>query len=202
MAKLKLFSGMDFSGKSTIIKTIDVAMPGVFKLQKKFLTSIDTIQKVRERDSWLPPEEWKPLLQGSIKEDIANYRENGLVLQDSLWIIKYIATKLEKNSPEDYDEIKQLEQLLGQYPDMDSFYLTTTTEERIKRLKMRESLGEKITGSDKILLSTEKFEKIEKHYKNIVLKYFPNTRIIDTTHNIPEEIVQEIMQDKNFLKDL
>jgi len=35
MAKIKLFSGMDFSGKSTIIKNIDAAMPGVFKVQKK-----------------------------------------------------------------------------------------------------------------------------------------------------------------------
>ena len=107
MAKIKLFSGMDFSGKTTIIKNIDMLMPGIFKIQKKFLTPIDTIQKVRERDTWLPPEEWKPLLQNTIKKDISDYQENGLILQDSLWIIKYLATTIEKGNPEDYEEIEQ-----------------------------------------------------------------------------------------------
>ena len=36
MSKIKLFTGMDFSGKTTIIKNIDMAMSGVFKIQKKF----------------------------------------------------------------------------------------------------------------------------------------------------------------------
>lgn len=202
MSKIKLFTGMDFSGKTTIIKNIDIAMPGVFKIQKKFLTPIDTIEKVRKRDSWLPPEEWKPLLQNTVKQDIANYKENGPILQDSLWIIKYIATKLEQNSAEDLEEIDALQKLLEQYPDMDSFYITTSIEERVKRLKERETLGKEITGSDKLLFNSEKFEKVEKHYKNIVLKRFPNTKIIDTTNNTPEEIVQEILKDSIFLIDL
>ncbi len=202
MSKIKMFCGMDFSGKSTIIKAINETMPGVFKIQKKFLTSIDTIQKVRQRDSWLPAEEWKPLLQNTIKKDIADYRESGPILQDSLWILKYIATKLEKNSPEDYDEIEQLKKLLEEYPDMDCFYVTASIEERIRRFNLRASLGEEITGSDKLLLSTDKFEKVEEFYKNIVLKRFPNTKIIDTTYITPEKIVQNIMQDNNFLSDL
>lgn len=202
MSKIKLFTGMDFSGKTTIIKNIDMAMPGVFKIQKKFLTPIDTIEKVRKRDSWLPPEEWKPLLQNTVKQDIANYKENGPILQDSLWIIKYIATKLEQNSAEDLEEIDVLQKLLEQYPNMDSFYITTSIGERVKRLKERETLGKEITGSDKLLFNGEKFEKVEKHYKNIVLKRFPNTKIIDTTNNTPEEVVQEILKDSIFLRDL
>lgn len=202
MSKIKLFTGMDFSGKTTIIKNIDMAMPGVFKIQKKFLTPIDTIEKVRKRNSWLPPEEWKPLLQNTVKQDIANYKENGPILQDSLWIIKYIATKLEQNSAEDLEEIDVLQKLLEQYPNMDSFYITTSIGERVKRLKERETLGKEITGSDKLLFNGEKFEKVEKHYKNIVLKRFPNTKIIDTTNNTPEEIVQEILKDSIFLRDL
>ncbi len=202
MAEIKLFSGMDFSGKSTIIKIIEDEMPGVFKVQKKFLTPIDTIQKVRTRDIWLPPEEWKPLLQNTVKEDIENYKENGLIMQDSLWIIKYIATKIEKNSQEDFEEIEILKELLNKYPDMDSFYLTTTMEERINRFNLRESSGSEITGSDKLLLSKEKFEKVENAYKELVLNRFSNTRIIDTTNKTPEEVAQEIMNDKNFLKKL
>lgn len=202
MAEIKLFSGMDFSGKSTIIKIIENEMPGVFKVQKKFLTPIDMIQKVRTRDTWLPPEEWKPLLQKIVKEDIENYKENGLIMQDSLWIIKYIATKIEKNNQEDFEEIEILKELLNKYPDMDSFYLTTTMEERIKRFNMREASGSEITGSDKLLFSKEKFEKVENAYRELVLNRFPNTKIIETTNKTPEEVAQEIMNDKNFLKNL
>lgn len=200
MSKIKLFSGMDFSGKTTIIKNIEVSMPGVFKVQKKFLTSVDTIEKVR--NTWLPPEEWKPLLQNTVKKDITNYREDSPILQDSLWIIKYIATKIEQNNIEDLEEISILENLLGMYPDMDSFYITVSIEERIKRFKEREALGKEITGSDKLLLDTNKFERVEKHYKNIVLKRFPNTKIINTTNKTPDEIVDYIIKDSDFLKDL
>ena len=202
MAKIKLFSGMDFSGKTTIIKNIHMLMPGIFKIQKKFLTPIDTIQKVRERDTWLPPEEWKPLLQNTIKKDISDYQENGLILQDSLWIIKYLATTIEKGNPEDYEEIEQLSKLLENYPDMDSFYITTTIDERIKRLEMRIAEGKEITGSDKVLFSAEKFEKIEKNYRSIILKRFPDTKIIDTTYSTPEESVKDIIEDEIFLKDI
>ena len=202
MAKIKLFSGMDFSGKTTIIKNIDMLMPGIFKIQKKFLTPIDTIQKVRERDTWLPPEEWKPLLQNTIKKDISDYQENGLILQDSLWIIKYLATTIEKGNPEDYEEIEQLSKLLENYPDMDSFYITTTIDERIKRLEMSIAEGKEITGSDKVLFSAEKFEKIEKNYRSIILKRFPDTKIIDTTYSTPEESVKDIIEDEIFLKDI
>ncbi len=202
MAKIKLFSGMDFSGKTTIIKNIDMLMPGIFKIQKKFLTPIDTIQKVRERDTWLPLEEWKPLLQNTIKKDISDYQENGLILQDSLWIIKYLATTIEKGNPEDYEEIEQLSKLLENYPDMDSFYITTTIDERIKRLEMRIAEGKEITGSDKVLFSAEKFEKIEKNYRSIILKRFPDTKIIDTTYSTPEESVKDIIEDEIFLKDI
>lgn len=200
MSKIKLFSGMDFSGKTTIIKNIEVSMPGVFKVQRKFLTSIDTIEKVR--NTWLPPEKWKPLLQNTIKKDISNYKENGPILQDSLWIVKYIATKLEQNKSEDLEEIEILQHLLEQYPDMDSFYITTSIEERVKRLEEREKLGEKISGSDKLLYDSEKFEEVERNYKNIVLKRFPNTKIIDTTNSSPDETLQEILQDSNFKRDL
>ena len=202
MAKIKLFSGMDFSGKTTIVHDINEKLLNVFKIQKKFLTDINTIDKVRKLDYWLPPEEWKPLLQKTIETDIANYKDDGLVLQDSLWIIKYIATKKEQNSEEDIEEINILQELLKDYPEMDSFYITTSIEERIKRLKERESNGKEITGSDKLLFDCVKFEKVEKHYRDIVLNRFPNTKIIDTTYKTPEETVEEIINDYNFKKDL
>lgn len=190
---------MDFSGKTTIIENINNLMPNIFKVQKKFLTPINIIKKVRALDVWLPPEEWKPLLQKAIEKDITDYRENELILQDSLWIIKYIATKLEKNKPEDYEELNILSDLLNQYPEMDSFYVTTTIEERVKRFKIRQTLGKSITGSDKLLLDIEKFKRIEKHYKNIIFKRFPRTKIIDTTFVTIDQTTKKIMKDEVFL---
>ena len=43
MPKIKLFSGMDFSGKTTIINGINNKIPSTFKIKKKFLTPIDLI---------------------------------------------------------------------------------------------------------------------------------------------------------------
>ena len=202
MAKIKLFSGMDFSGKTTIINKINEEMPNTFKLKKKFLTPIDLIENVRKRDVWLSPEEWKPLLQENINKDIENYKEEGLILLDSLWIIKYLANKIEKNDKEDVEEIITLKELLKKYPPMDSFYITVSIEERMKRFQERAKMGNEITGSDKLLMDKAKFEKVEQIYKNIIMQYFPNTRIIDTTDINPEQTVELIIKDKNFIKDL
>lgn len=202
MSKIKLFSGMDFSGKTTIINGINEKIPNTFKIKKKFLTPIDLIENVRKRDTWLSPEEWKPLLQENIQKDIENYKEDGLVLLDSLWIIKYLAGKIEKSDKEDEEEISILKELLKKYPEMDSFYITVSMEERIKRFHERAKSGNEVTGSDKLIMDVDKFEKREKIYKKIVLKFFPNTKIIDTTNINQEETIELIINDKNFIKDI
>ena len=126
MSKIKLFSGMDFSGKTTIINGINEKMPSKFSIKKKFLTPIDLIENVRKRDTWLSPEEWKPLLQENIQKDIKEYKENGLILLDSLWIIKYLAGKIEKNDKQDEEEIIILKELLKKYPINTSLYRIKT----------------------------------------------------------------------------
>ena len=181
MSKIKLFSGMDFSGKTTIVNGINKKIPNTFKIKKKFLTPIDLIENVRKQNTWLSPEEWKPLLQENIQKDIENYKEDGLILLDSLWIIKYLAGKIEKGDKEDEEEISILKELLKNYPEMDSFYITVGMEERI---------------------NVDKFEKREKIYKKIVLEIFPNTKIIDTTNINQEETIELIINDKNFMKDM
>lgn len=202
MSKIKLFSGMDFSGKTTIINGINKKVPNTFKIKKKFLTPIDLIENARKRDTWLSPKEWKPLLQENIQKDIENYKEDGLVLLDSLWIIKYLAGKIEKSDKEDKEEIFILKELLKNYPEMDSFYITVSMEERIKRFHERSKSGNEVTGSDKLIMDVDKFEKREKIYKKIVLEFFPNTKIIDTTNINQEETIELIINDKNFIKDM
>lgn len=202
MSKIKLFSGMDFSGKTTIINGINEKMPSKFSIKKKFLTPIDLIENVRKRDTWLSPEEWKSLLQENIQKDIKEYKENGLILLDSLWIIKYLAGKIEKNDKQDEEEIIILKELLKKYPEMDSFYITVSMNERIKRFQARAKSGNEITGSDKLIMDTDKFERREQIYKKIVLEYFPNTKTIDTTDIDLEQTINVIINDNNFLKDM
>lgn len=202
MSKIKLFSGMDFSGKTTIINGINEKMPSKFSIKKKFLTPIDLIENVRKRDTWLSQEEWKPLLQENIQKDIKEYKENGLILLDSLWIIKYLAGKIEKNDKQDEEEIIILKELLKKYPEMDSFYITVSMNERIKRFQARAKSGNEITGSDKLIMDTDKFERREQIYKKIVLEYFPNTTTIDTTDIDLEQTINVIINDNNFLKDM
>lgn len=202
MSKIKLFSGMDFSGKTTIIEGINNKIPNTFKIKKKFLTPIKLIETVRKREEWLSPEEWKPLLQENIKKDIEDYREDGLILLDSLWVIKYLAGKIEKNNKEDEEEIFILKNLLRNYPFMDSFYITTSIDERVKRLQERTKLGNEITGSDKLIMDEDKFKRTEQIYKNLVLEYFPNTKIVDTTEISIEETINLIIKDENFRQDM
>ena len=202
MSKIKLFSGMDFSGKTTIIEGINDKIPNIFKVKKKFLTQIDLIETVRKRDTWLSPEEWKPLLQENIKKDIENYKEDGLILLDSLWIIKYLAGKIEKNDKEDEEEISILRNLLKKYPSMESFYITANINERIKRFQDRAKSRNEITGSDKLIMDEDKFKRTEQIYKSIVLEYFPNTKIIDTTNISLDETIKLVIEDKNFIKDM
>ena len=202
MSKIKLFSGMDFSGKTTIIEGINNRIPNKFKIKKKFLTPIKLIETVRKRKEWLSPEEWKPLLQENIKKDIEDYREDGLILLDSLWVIKYLAGKIEKDNKEDEEEIFILKDLLRNYPSMDSFYITTSIDERVKRLQERTKLGNEITGSDKLIMDEDKFKRTEQIYKNLVLEYFPNTKIVDTTEISIEETINLIIEDENFTQDM
>ncbi len=86
---------------------------------------------------------------------------------------------------------------------MDSFYITVSMEERIKRFHERSKSGNEVTGSDKLLImDVDKFEKREKIYKKIVLEFFLNTKIIDTTNINQEETIELIINDKNFIKDM
>ena len=43
-------------------------------------------------------------------------------------------------------------------------------EERIKRFHERAKSGNEVTGSDKLIMDVDKFEKREKIYKKIVLE--------------------------------
>lgn len=192
MNYIKLFSGMDFSGKSTIINGIYDSMPGVFKKSKKFLTPISTLQEMIDNNIWMPRDEFIPVLKELVITDIQTYRDNGFILQDTLWIIKFTARLLAEGDNINDREIHELLSLIKRYPDMDSYYITTTMEERRKRFVEREKSGKRISRSDRLLFEEGFFEEVEKCYKNILFEKFPKTYTIDTTNKSPETIIERL----------
>ncbi|WP_373265929.1 hypothetical protein [Hungatella hathewayi] len=202
MSTIKLFSGMDFSGKSTTINNLDRNMRGVFRCQQKFLTPIQTLQRMIDNNIWIPRDEFIPLLQEMVMTDIKNYRDSGLILQDTLWVIKFTSKLLVDGQNSFRNEIENLLNLIKCYPDMDSFYISTTMEERRKRYEMRVLSGERISRSDKLLFSGNMFEEVEKNYKNIIFERFPNTQIIDSTNKSTDQIVRELKGNRLFFRDI
>lgn len=202
MSTIKLFSGMDFSGKSTTINNLDRTMPGVFRCQQKFLTPIQTLQRMIDNNIWIPRDEFIPLLQEMVMTDIRNYKDSGLILQDTLWVIKFTSKLLVDGQNSFRNEIENLLNLIKCYPDMDSFYISTTMEERRKRYEMRVLSGERISRSDRLLFSGNMFEEVEKNYKNIIFERFPNTQIIDSTYKSTDQIVRELKDNMLFIRDI
>lgn len=202
MSLIKLFSGMDFSGKSTTIESIDKAMPGIFKRQQKFLTPIHTLQRMIDNDIWIPRDKFIPLLQKMVRDDLRNYRENTPILQDTLWVIKFTSKLIVDGSNDYMKEIKELMRMIKCYPDMDSFYITTSMEEREKRYEKRIRDGGRISRSDSLLFSGNIFEEVEKRYQEIVFMRFPDTQIIDTTCCTTEQIIEDLMQNARFMNNL
>lgn len=193
---------MDFSGKSTTINNLDRTMPGVFRCQQKFLTPIQTLQRMIDNNIWIPRDEFIPLLQEMVMTDIRNYKDSGLILQDTLWVIKFTSKLLVDGQNSFRNEIENLLNLIKCYPDMDSFYITTTMEERRKRYEMRVLSGERISRSDRLLFSGNMFEEVEKNYKNIIFERFPNTQIIDSTYKSTDQIVRELKDNRLFIRDI
>mgnify|MGYP004471839913 CR=1 FL=1 len=195
MALIKLFSGMDFSGKSTTVKNLSIAMPGKFKCQQKFITPIKTLQEMIDNNIWVPCKDFIPMLQEMVITDVRDYYQKDIILQDTLWVIKFTAKLLADGKIIYETEIKKLLSLIKNYPDMDSFYITASMEKRKDRYQKRLLNGERISRSDRLLFSGNIFEEIEKYYKEIIFSRFPDTRIIDTTNQSPSQIVEILKND-------
>lgn len=195
MALIKLFSGMDFSGKSTTVQNLSIEMPGKFKCQQKFITPIQTLQEMIDNNIWIPRKDFIPLLQEMVLTDVQDYCQKDLILQDTLWVIKFTAKLLTDGKNIYETEITKLLSLIKNYPDMDSFYVTASMEKRKERYQKRLLSGERISRSDRLLFSENMFEEIEKYYKEIIFVRFPDTKIIDTTNQSPSQIVENLKND-------
>ncbi len=202
MAKLKLFSGMDLSGKSTIVNVINTAMPCKFQLNHNFLSqAINDIQKASQLKTWPSDDEWWPIVYKALTRDTTTLI-NTPILQDTLWGIKYLA-RLQAKFDTDYsNKLTKLKNIIQNYPNADSFYLTTSMDERLKRFSLRQKSGTQITASDKLILNQNRFLNTEKKYQDLILSLYPNTVVIDTTFNTPDETAKMIMTTNEFQNDI
>ena len=133
----------------------------------------------------------------AISEDLYNYKinDNGIVLQDSYFALKSYALMKQKYPDTLAKEVYKLLQLFPK-PEL-TFYLTASTEERLKRNEKRDK---PMAYMEKLLVSNPKgFKKIEKNLREITPSLF-DTEIINTQGKKPNEIALYIgnkIQERN-----
>jgi thymidylate kinase len=118
-------------------------------------------------------------------EDLSNYkfRDNGIILQDSYFALRSYALMKQKYPDTLAKEVYKLLQLFPK-PEF-GFYLTASTEERLRRNEKR---NKPIAYMEKLLLSNPKeFEMIEKNLKDITTSLF-DVEVINTQDKKPNEI--------------
>lgn len=194
-----LIEGMDLSGKTTITKYMSEIL-SVDRIQKRTLSnecSIFDFTVVQSKKGKLHPELINKLYTLAIIEDLYNYkpRDNGIILQDSYFALKSYALMKQKYPNTLAKEVYKLLQLFPK-PEL-AFYLTTSTEERLRRNEKRDK---PMAYMEKLLVSNPReFETIEKNLRDITTSLF-DAEVINTQDKKPNEIALYIgnkIQEKN-----
>lgn len=194
-----LIEGMDLSGKTTITKYMSEIL-SVDRIQKRTLSnecSIFDFTVVQSKKGKLHPELINKLYTLAIIEDLYNYkpRDNGIILQDSYFALKSYALMKQKYPNTLAKEVYKLLQLFPK-PEL-AFYLTTSTEERLRRNEKRDK---PMAYMEKLLVSNPReFETIEKNLRDITTSLF-DAEVINTQDKKPNEIALYIgnkIQERN-----
>lgn len=194
-----LIEGMDLSGKTTITKYMSEIL-SVDRIQKRTLSdecSIFDFTVVQSKKGKLHPELINKLYTLAITEDLYNYkpRDNGIILQDSYFALKSYALMKQKYPNTLAKEVYKLLQLFPK-PEL-AFYLTTSTEERLRRNEKRDK---PMAYMEKLLVSNPReFETIEKNLRDITTSLF-DAEVINTQDKKPNEIALYIgnkIQERN-----
>ena len=186
-----LIEGMDLSGKSTIIKCLS-EMLNVKDVKKRTLCEnceLYDFTVAQSKKGNLSQDVINQLYVLSIRVDMDNYKpkKEGIVLQDSYSALRTYALA-QKQYPE---RIKELDKLLKGFPKPEfAFYLTASTEERLRRNAKRDK---PMAYMEKLLVSNPKeFEEIEKNLREITTKLF-GAEVIDTQDISPEGVAMYII---------
>ncbi|MCF0124277.1 MAG: AAA family ATPase [Clostridia bacterium] len=182
-----LIEGMDLSGKTTITKYLSEILR-INKIRERTLSdscSIYDFTVAQSKKGTLHIDLINKLYTLAISEDLCNYKleNNGIILQDSYFALRSYALMKQKYPNTLAIEVYKLLQLFPK-PEL-TFYLTATTEERIRRNQNR---NKPMAYMEKLLLSNpEEFETIEKNLRDINISLF-DAEIIDTQDKTPNEI--------------
>lgn len=194
-----LIEGMDLSGKTTITKYLSEIL-SVDRIQKRTLSdecSIFDFTVVQSKKGNLHPELINKLYTLAITEDLYNYkpRDNGIILQDSYFALKSYSLMKQKYPNTLAKEVYKLLQLFPK-PEL-AFYLTASTEERLRRIEKR---NKPMAYMEKLLVSNPReFETIEKNLRDITTSLF-DAEVINTQGKKPNEIALYIgnkIQERN-----
>lgn len=198
-----LIEGMDLSGKSTITADIN-SLTNIKRIKQRTLsdqTSIYDFTVAQSKLGYLSQELISKLYCLAINEDLENYKitESGIVLQDSYFALRSYALACQNK---DFSLSDEIYSLLRKFPKPElSFYLTATTEERIKRNLNRDK---PMAYMEKMLMSNpKKFEGIEECLRNGVIELF-NAEVIDTSkisHNEVAEYISKKIKERRVCED-
>lgn len=182
-----LIEGMDLSGKTTITRYLSEILK-IDKIQERTLSDNSAIYDftvAQSKKGELHQDLINRLYTLAISEDLYNYkpRDNCIILQDSYFALRSYALMKEKYPNTLAKEVYRLLQLFPK-PEL-TFYLTASTEERIRRNQKR---NKPMAYMEKLLMSNPKeFETIEKNLREITTGLF-NAEVIDTQNKKPNEI--------------
>lgn len=199
-----LIEGMDLSGKTTVVNYLSKVLE-VENVQERTLSKKSEIYDFtveQSKKGKLHQDLINRLYTLAITEDLYNYKpgDGSIVLQDSYFALKSYALMKER-----YPNTlaKEVFNLLKLFPKPQfTFYLTASTEERIRRSQQRDK---PMAYMENLLMSNPKeFEKIEENLKKITTNLF-DAYIIDTQSKTPNQIamyIGNIMKKTNRKNDL
>lgn len=194
-----LIEGMDLSGKTTITRYLSEILT-IDKIQERTLSDSSAIYDftvMQSKQGNLHLDLINKLYTLAISEDLYNYkpRDNGIILQDSYFALRSYALMKQKYPNTLAKEVYKLLQLFPK-PEL-GFYLTASTEERLRRNKQR---NKPMAYMEKLLVSNpEEFETIEKNLREITTSLF-EVEVINTDGKKPNEIALYIgskIQERN-----
>ena len=182
-----LIEGMDLSGKTTITKYLSELM-SIERIQTRTLSDDSAIYDftvAQSKKGKLHPDLINKLYTLAIYEDLYNYKpkEDNIILQDSYFALRSYAL-IQRKYPETL--AKEVHKLLQLFPKPElAFYLTASTEERLRRNEKRDK---PMAYMEKLLVSNPKeFETIERNLRDITVSLF-DAEIINTQDKKPNEI--------------
>lgn len=182
-----LIEGMDLSGKTTITKYLSEIL-GVDRIKERTLSddcAIYDFTVAQSKKGKLHIDLINKLYTLAIAEDLYNYKpqDNGIILQDSYFALRSYALMKQKYPDTLAKEVYKLLQLFPK-PEL-GFYLTASTEERLRRNEKRDK---PMAYMEKLLVSNPReFETIEENLRDITTSLF-DVEVINTEGKKPNEI--------------